>query len=236
MTVDRGWETAERILAVRLDAMGDVVMTTPALRAIRAARPNAHLALLTSPAGAAVASLVDEVDEVIEYEAPWLKPVPSDGVDAARDLAFIEDLCRPSLRCRRRLHGPLAERPARGAGLSSRADPAAARPLPGEPVPPAHRLGPRPRAGRADPSRGPAPARPRRIGRLSDRRGPPLDPCPAPRRSPDAGVGTRRRPRRRAAVAGRPIPARARHRGAIRPPGTRGHSAASPARTDGASC
>jgi lipopolysaccharide heptosyltransferase II len=92
MTADRGWETAERILAVRLDAMGDVVMTTPALRAIRAARPNAHLALLTSPAGAAVASLVDEVDEVIEYEAPWLKPVPSDGVDAARDLAFIEDL------------------------------------------------------------------------------------------------------------------------------------------------
>ena len=76
MTADRGWETAERILAVRLDAMGDVVMTTPALRAIRAARPNAHLALLTSPAGAAVASLVDEVDEVIEYEAPWLKPAP----------------------------------------------------------------------------------------------------------------------------------------------------------------
>ena len=100
--------------------MGDVVMTTPALRAIRAARPNAHLALLTSPAGAAVASLVDELDEVIEYEAPWLKPVPSGGVDAGPRPGLHRGSCRPPLRCRRRLHGPLAERSARGAGLPSR--------------------------------------------------------------------------------------------------------------------
>ncbi len=91
-TPPSGWAKARRILAVRLDAMGDVLMTTPAFRAIRAARPDAHLALLTSPAGAAIASLIDELDEVIVYEAPWLKPVPSGGVDAGRDLSFIRDL------------------------------------------------------------------------------------------------------------------------------------------------
>jgi lipopolysaccharide heptosyltransferase II len=87
-----GWEAAERILAVRLDAMGDVLMTTPALRAIRAARPTAHVALLTSPAGTAVARLIDEIDETIVYEAPWLKPVPAGGVDPGRDRAFLDAL------------------------------------------------------------------------------------------------------------------------------------------------
>ncbi|MBX9880435.1 MAG: glycosyltransferase family 9 protein [Sphingomonas sp.] len=60
-----------RALAIRLDAMGDVLMTTPALRAMRAHVDN--LTLLTSPAGAGVAALVPEVDAVIAYEAPWMK-------------------------------------------------------------------------------------------------------------------------------------------------------------------
>jgi len=86
------WADTQRILAVRLDAMGDVLMTTPALRAIRTAHPTAHLALLTSPAGSAVAGLIDELDGTIVYEAPWLKPVPTGGLDPARDRRFIEEL------------------------------------------------------------------------------------------------------------------------------------------------
>ena len=86
------WAAPQRILAVRLDAMGDVLMTTPALRAIRAARPDAHLALLTSPAGAAIGELIDELDETIPYEAPWLKRIPSNGIDAGRDRAFVDEL------------------------------------------------------------------------------------------------------------------------------------------------
>jgi lipopolysaccharide heptosyltransferase II len=86
------WADARRILAIRLDAMGDVLMTTPALRAIRASRPDAHLALLTSPAGAPVARLIPELDETIVYEAPWLKPLPEGGPSASRDLAFISEL------------------------------------------------------------------------------------------------------------------------------------------------
>ena len=49
------WRDVRRVLAVRLDAMGDVLMTTPALRALSAG--GRRLTLLTSPAGAGVARM-----------------------------------------------------------------------------------------------------------------------------------------------------------------------------------
>jgi lipopolysaccharide heptosyltransferase II len=71
------WADAARVLAVRLDALGDVLMTTPALRALKAGRAGRSVTLLTSPAGAAAAALVPEVDDVIVYEAPWMKATPA---------------------------------------------------------------------------------------------------------------------------------------------------------------
>jgi len=85
------WEAARRVLAVRLDALGDVLMTTPALRALKAARSDRHLTLLTSPAGGAVAALVPEVDDVIVYEAPWMKAT-APRADGSPDLEMIERL------------------------------------------------------------------------------------------------------------------------------------------------
>jgi exopolysaccharide biosynthesis WecB/TagA/CpsF family protein len=54
---------SERILLVQLADIGDLVLTTPALAALRAARPAAHLALLTTRHSAPVlpAGLVDEI-------------------------------------------------------------------------------------------------------------------------------------------------------------------------------
>jgi lipopolysaccharide heptosyltransferase II len=69
----RAWARARRLLCVRLDAIGDVLMTTPALRALRHSVPGRRLTLLTSPGGAEAARLVPEVDDVIVYEAPWMK-------------------------------------------------------------------------------------------------------------------------------------------------------------------
>jgi lipopolysaccharide heptosyltransferase II len=86
-----GWERFERLLCVRLDAMGDVLMTTPALRALKAARPDRHLALLTSSAGAEVAALLPEIDEVIAYDPPWMKATES-RTDPAPDTAVIARL------------------------------------------------------------------------------------------------------------------------------------------------
>src|SRR5436305_12821711 len=67
------WDRAERVLCVRLDTLGDALMTTPALRALKEAHPGRHLTLLTSAPGAAAAALVPEIDDVIVYDAPWLK-------------------------------------------------------------------------------------------------------------------------------------------------------------------
>ncbi len=81
-----------RILCVRTDNLGDVLMTTPALHALRAAAPGRHLTLLTSPAGAAVAPLLADVDDVIRYDAPWAhnRPPRSHPADLAM-LALLEE-------------------------------------------------------------------------------------------------------------------------------------------------
>jgi lipopolysaccharide heptosyltransferase II len=68
------WSQAHRILCVRLDYMGDVLMCTPALRALRESGDTPrHLALLTAPQSVAVAHHIPEVNEVIPYAAPWVK-------------------------------------------------------------------------------------------------------------------------------------------------------------------
>lgn len=68
------WRAARRVLCVRLDGMGDVLMTTPAIAALRA--EGRRVTLLASPAGAAIGALVPDVDEVIACEAPWMKATP----------------------------------------------------------------------------------------------------------------------------------------------------------------
>jgi lipopolysaccharide heptosyltransferase II len=67
------WEKARNILCVRLDSLGDVLMTTPAMRALKESGSGRRITLLTSPEGARIAGLIPEIDEVIEYEAPWMK-------------------------------------------------------------------------------------------------------------------------------------------------------------------
>lgn len=84
------WSGVRRILAIRLDAMGDVLMTTPALHALRSRPATERLTLLTSPAGAAVASLIPDVDDVIVYEAPWMKAGAAHGTEI--DQALIAEL------------------------------------------------------------------------------------------------------------------------------------------------
>ncbi|HEU5283268.1 MAG TPA: lipopolysaccharide heptosyltransferase II, partial [Burkholderiales bacterium] len=69
------WRNARDILAVRLDNLGDLLMTTPALRALKAGAPERRITLLTSESGAAAAQHIPELDEVIRYDAPWVKSV-----------------------------------------------------------------------------------------------------------------------------------------------------------------
>ena len=67
------WGQARNILAVRLDNLGDVVMTTPAFRAIKECVPEARLTLLASASGACALPHVPYLDDAIVYDAPWVK-------------------------------------------------------------------------------------------------------------------------------------------------------------------
>jgi lipopolysaccharide heptosyltransferase II len=67
------WLQARRILCVRLDSLGDVLMCTPAMRALRQAVPGRTLTLLSSPSGAAALPFVPELDDAIAWSAPWTK-------------------------------------------------------------------------------------------------------------------------------------------------------------------
>lgn len=58
------------ILIIRPDHIGDLLFTTPALRALRAAFPQAHIAYLVGPWAKAVVENNPHIDEVVVCECP----------------------------------------------------------------------------------------------------------------------------------------------------------------------
>jgi lipopolysaccharide heptosyltransferase II len=82
------WHHARNVLVVRLDNLGDVLMATPAIAALRAGLPgDARLTLLASSSGAAAVPFLDDIDEAIVFAAPWVK---GDGGDAGAPLGAAE--------------------------------------------------------------------------------------------------------------------------------------------------
>ena len=73
MSDEKKWQRAEKILCIRLDSLGDILMSTPAMRALKESHPGRRLTLLTSKSGAGIAPLIPEVDETITYDPPWMK-------------------------------------------------------------------------------------------------------------------------------------------------------------------
>ena len=94
--MNAAWSEAKRVLAVRLDSAGDVLMTGPALRALQRGAKDREVVLLTSRSGAEAGRLIDGVADVWEYEAPWVKRAKLlDGaasVSVGPDFAAIERL------------------------------------------------------------------------------------------------------------------------------------------------
>lgn len=84
------WVDARSVLCVRLDSLGDVLMCTPAIRAVKQSRPGRCVSLLSSRSGVAAAPFIPELDAVLEYPAPWMKS--STRHLAAADMAFIDTL------------------------------------------------------------------------------------------------------------------------------------------------
>jgi len=84
------WNAARELLCVQLGAPGDVLVCTPALRALRAQCPGRRVTLLCSPVGATLGPYLPDVDAVLAYAAPWMK----NGVDGppAAQLDWIAGL------------------------------------------------------------------------------------------------------------------------------------------------
>ncbi|GGM36626.1 glycosyl transferase [Longimycelium tulufanense] len=78
------WRELRRVLVVRPDNLGDVVMLTPALRALRRAAPTAHIDLLASPAGAAARQLLPDVDGMLVVSPSWQDASARPAGDATR--------------------------------------------------------------------------------------------------------------------------------------------------------
>lgn len=87
-----GWREARSIAALRLDNIGDVIMLGPALRAIKETSPAAHITLIASRAGAAAASLLPWVDDVMVWRPVWQDVGGRIPFDPARERAMIADL------------------------------------------------------------------------------------------------------------------------------------------------
>ncbi len=92
MTSARDWQQARNILCVRLDSIGDVLMTTPAIRALKESLHGRRITLLTSSAGAAIAALVPELDRVMVYDAPWMKAT-APRESSRPDTEIVRTLC-----------------------------------------------------------------------------------------------------------------------------------------------
>jgi lipopolysaccharide heptosyltransferase II len=90
--VEAGWREARRVLLIRLDNLGDVLVTTPAFHAVRESLPGASLTLLASPVGAQAGRLNHDLADVIVYESPQMDPWQRLPQDSARELRMVEQL------------------------------------------------------------------------------------------------------------------------------------------------
>lgn len=66
------WSACRNILCIRADNMGDVIMSGPAMRALKETF-GCRLTLFTSAMGNIIAPSIPEIDDVLAYNVPWVK-------------------------------------------------------------------------------------------------------------------------------------------------------------------
>lgn len=66
------WLNCKNILCIRADNMGDLLMSSPAIRALKETL-NCKITLLTSSMGQVISPFIPEIDATIEADLPWIK-------------------------------------------------------------------------------------------------------------------------------------------------------------------
>jgi len=78
----------ERILLIRPDHLGDVLLTTPAIRALRHANPNAEIHTLVGPWSADVIASYAEIDQVLTLPFPGFSRNPKKSWRSPYEIAI----------------------------------------------------------------------------------------------------------------------------------------------------
>jgi lipopolysaccharide heptosyltransferase II len=84
------WQRVRRLLAIRVDNLGDVLMTTPALAAAAESVPGLEITLLGNEGATALAPHLPMVHEVITAKVPWVRHETGHAVD--EDQALVARL------------------------------------------------------------------------------------------------------------------------------------------------
>jgi lipopolysaccharide heptosyltransferase II len=74
----------KKILCIRPDNMGDLIMSAPAIRALKETL-GCSITLLTSSLAAGVVPFLPEIDDVLIFNAPWVKNFNDDGAESFYD-------------------------------------------------------------------------------------------------------------------------------------------------------
>lgn len=81
------WSGCRNILIIRLDNMGDLIMSSPAIRALKETY-GCRITVLTSPLAIEAAQLIPEIDETIQTPVAWVKNTRPAGPDELFSLAL----------------------------------------------------------------------------------------------------------------------------------------------------
>lgn len=79
------WKDCKKILCIRPDNMGDLIMSGPAIRALKETF-GARISVLTSSMAKSIAPFMPEIDETIIFDVPWVKTDHATDNDSMRHL------------------------------------------------------------------------------------------------------------------------------------------------------
>lgn len=80
------WKDCKNMLIIRLDNMGDLIMSNAALQEIKSANGNCKITLLASEMAVPIIPYLGTVDDYIQYDAPWMKLSAHDTVASTEAL------------------------------------------------------------------------------------------------------------------------------------------------------
>lgn len=86
------WRAVKRLLVIRLDNIGDIILLSSAVRAVKEELPAVSITLMSSPAGAEAAPLIPGVDDIIICRAVWQDAFGRMPLDSGREQLLIRQL------------------------------------------------------------------------------------------------------------------------------------------------